>query len=242
VFVQNVEGAALAVVVPLMLAGFRHPNSMTKRMCSRIVSNMSKLVEDPLEALPFLAELIPALFEAIDTIADPEARDVAIETHKALVEMQAKGDVLSQTKAFRRPEAINAFAQQRFGALPENRLAVQYAAYITAALIRTNTTEASEYKDELTPYLAPLGHADGWKALRERALTVVNGADVQGEMEDDDEGEVRATSLVLRAPITHFSAPAFSFLHRRGKCHLPLTDVHSVIAIQSHTHSHTPTH
>lgn len=87
-------------------------------------------MEDPLEALPFLAELIPALHEAIDTIADPEARDVAIETHKALVEMQANGVVLSQTKAFRRPEVINTFAQERFGGRPETRLALRYAAYV----------------------------------------------------------------------------------------------------------------
>lgn len=70
--------------------------------------------------------------------------------------------------------------------------------YITAALIRTNTTESSEYKDELTPYLTPLGQADGWKALRERALTVINGADVQGEMQDDDEGEVRNSSQFMQ--------------------------------------------
>jgi hypothetical protein len=50
VFVQTVEGSALAVVVPLLLAGFRQPKAMVKRMCARIVSNMSKLVADPLEA------------------------------------------------------------------------------------------------------------------------------------------------------------------------------------------------
>jgi elongation factor 3 len=50
VFVQTVEGSALAVVVPLMIAGFRQKKAMVKRMCARIVSNMSKLVEDPLEA------------------------------------------------------------------------------------------------------------------------------------------------------------------------------------------------
>ena len=49
-------------------------------MCSRIVSNITKLVEEPIEAAPFLSELIPSLEYAIDTIPDPEARDVATKT------------------------------------------------------------------------------------------------------------------------------------------------------------------
>ena len=73
VFVQTVEGSTLSVVIPLMIEGFRTGKSMTKRMCARIVSNMSKLVEEPLEAKPFLKDLIPVLGDAIDTIADPEA-------------------------------------------------------------------------------------------------------------------------------------------------------------------------
>ena len=91
VFVQTVEGSALSVVVPLILAGFRTNKSLIKRMCSRIVSNMSKLVEEPLEALPFLSELIPAIEDAIDTIADPEARQVTIDTHKLLLNIKEKG-------------------------------------------------------------------------------------------------------------------------------------------------------
>ena len=72
VFVQTVEGSALSVVIPLMMAGFRQPKAMLKRMREN-VSNMSKLVEEPIEAAPFLKDLIPALGDAIDTIADPEA-------------------------------------------------------------------------------------------------------------------------------------------------------------------------
>ena len=60
VFVQTVEGSALSVVVPLMIAGLKTNKAIIKRMCARIVSNMSKLVEEPIEALPFLGELIPA--------------------------------------------------------------------------------------------------------------------------------------------------------------------------------------
>ena len=33
VFVQTVEGSALSVVIPLILAGFRQEKAMIKRMC-----------------------------------------------------------------------------------------------------------------------------------------------------------------------------------------------------------------
>ena len=63
VFVQTVEGSALSVLVPLMVAGFRQSKGLIKRMCSRIVSNTTKLVEEPVEAAPFLGELIPVHYQ-----------------------------------------------------------------------------------------------------------------------------------------------------------------------------------
>ena len=71
------------------MAGFRQNKTVVKRMCSRIVSNMAKLVEDPVEALPFLEELIPSLENATEVIPDPEARDVAIKTLESLNKMKS---------------------------------------------------------------------------------------------------------------------------------------------------------
>jgi hypothetical protein len=58
-FVQTVDSAALAIVVPLMICGFRERAAAIKRMCCRVVANMSKLVENPREALVFMEDLIP---------------------------------------------------------------------------------------------------------------------------------------------------------------------------------------
>ncbi len=41
-----------------MIAGFKQSKEMIKRMCARIVSNMAKLVEEPLDAIPFLTDLL----------------------------------------------------------------------------------------------------------------------------------------------------------------------------------------
>jgi elongation factor 3 len=76
-FVQSVESAALAMVVPLLLRGLREKATATKRQSAVIINNMSKLVDDPLDAAPFLPLLLPALEQNAASIADPEARDVS---------------------------------------------------------------------------------------------------------------------------------------------------------------------
>lgn len=188
VFVQTVEGSALAVVVPLIIAGFRQSKAMVKRMCSRIVSNMSKLVEDPLEALPFLDELIPSLHDAIETIADPEARNVATKTHEALLQMQSKGIELAESKKFRNADTISKFIAEGTTATADLMPVVEYAASISAALIRSKTVDTDEWKDELEPYLALLGKPGFHSEIAAEARKVTNVADGDGA-DDDDEGE-----------------------------------------------------
>jgi elongation factor 3 len=186
VFVQTVEGSALSVVIPLMLAGFRQPKALIKRICARIVGNMSKLVEEPLGALPFLGELIPSLFDAIDTIADPEARDVATKTHANLLKIEEAAKAAEIAKAFRKPASIAEWLEAKGAAA--NPGAAKYASEICASLIKTNTDDKDEFKDELTPYLAQFGAEAELDALYDEAQKVVTINDgPQGD--DDEEGE-----------------------------------------------------
>lgn len=187
VFVQTVEGSALAVVIPLMMAGFRQSKALVKRMCARIVSNMSKLVDEPLEAAPFLGELIPAIFDAIDTIADPEARSVAEKTHAALVVIDEKAKVAAVAKAFREASTIETELAKKLGGSADATM-VKYVATIASSLIKTKTVEESEWKDECEPYLAILGKAGEWAWLFEEAKKVITLQEDNGT-EDDDEGE-----------------------------------------------------
>merc|ERR1719426_240899 len=75
-FVQTVETAALAMVAPLLLYGIRERNTKLRRQCAVIINNMSKLVEDPAEAAPFIPTLLPLLEKASKEGSDPEAREV----------------------------------------------------------------------------------------------------------------------------------------------------------------------
>lgn len=76
-FVQSVESPALAMVTPLLLRGLRSGNRVTVRQSAVIIENMSKLVDHPIDAAPFLPLLMPALEKAADIMSDPEARGVA---------------------------------------------------------------------------------------------------------------------------------------------------------------------
>jgi len=189
VFVQTVEGSALSVVVPLILAGLRQKTALIKRMCARIVGNMSKLVEEPLEAAPFLGDLIPALFEAIDTIADPEAREVATQTHAQLVKIETAAKEAAVTKAGRVTSVIAANLSTELGVDAESPAAVTvaYIAEMCASLIRTKTNEPREWQDELSPLLGLLGAADKWEWCLTEALKVMTIAEADDEADDGTE-------------------------------------------------------
>merc|ERR1719223_1742322 len=100
-FVQSVESPALAMVVPLLLRGLREKTIATKRQSAVIIENMSKLVDIPLDAAPFLPLLLPALETNAESISDPEAREVTeravgqLNRLKGLAEkaVSTKGDV-----------------------------------------------------------------------------------------------------------------------------------------------------
>merc|ERR1712232_1046124 len=83
-FVQSVESPALAMVVPPLLRGLREKTTATKRQAAVIIDNMSKLVDNPLDAAPLLPLLLPALETNASSISDPEARGV---TEKAVEQM-----------------------------------------------------------------------------------------------------------------------------------------------------------
>jgi len=91
-FVQSVERPALAMVVPLLLRGLREKQIATKRQSAVIINNMSKLVDNPVDAAPFLPLLLPALETNADSISDPEAREVTQKSVEQLLRLKGLSD------------------------------------------------------------------------------------------------------------------------------------------------------
>jgi elongation factor 3 len=76
-FVQQVEAPTLSIMGPLLQRGlFFQQITAIKRKSAVIIDNMCKLVEDPMDAAPFLPKLLPLLKRAMDEVADPECRQV----------------------------------------------------------------------------------------------------------------------------------------------------------------------
>lgn len=73
------------MVTPLLIRGLASGKTATVRQSSVIIENMSKLVDDPMDAAPFLPALLPALTKAADMLSDPEARGVA---EKAVAQLE----------------------------------------------------------------------------------------------------------------------------------------------------------
>jgi elongation factor 3 len=83
-FVQSVESPALAMVTPLLIKGLNSQKYATVRQSALIIDNMSRLVDDPIDAAPFMPFLMPVLRKATQIMSDPEARVVLERSLKQL--------------------------------------------------------------------------------------------------------------------------------------------------------------
>jgi elongation factor 3 len=91
-FAQPVEAKMLAVMVPLLIRGLRERNTAIKRQTAVIITNMTKLVENPADLAAFMPQLLPEVDKVGREISDPNARSVAVTTHALLVQAAGSED------------------------------------------------------------------------------------------------------------------------------------------------------
>mmetsp|Transcript_28946 Transcript_28946/g.48169 ORF Transcript_28946/g.48169 Transcript_28946/m.48169 type:complete len:1040 (+) Transcript_28946:232-3351(+) len=190
-FVQSVESPALAMVVPLLLRGLREKNTATKRQAAVIIDNMSKLVDNPIDAAPFLPLLLPALETNAESIADPEARSVTeravaqLQRLKGLADkqMSIRGDVSKLEETFK--DKFNA-KDAEGGKLT----VIQYCCTIATTLMDLKYMEDLQWEKNLSPILQsyfPKDAADkSIEAVREEAEKMM---EIPDDDDDDDDAE-----------------------------------------------------
>jgi len=122
VFVQDIEGSALAIMSPLLKRGMDEKETAIKRNVARIVENMSKLVDDPYEVEPFVPLLLPQLERAKEEVSDPECRNVCEKAYDQLsrtakkppvwarIERSKVASTLNDAAGTTLPEAVNGYA------------------------------------------------------------------------------------------------------------------------------------
>eukprot|EP01025_Chloroclados_australasicus_P028802 TRINITY_DN2853_c0_g1_i1.p1 TRINITY_DN2853_c0_g1~~TRINITY_DN2853_c0_g1_i1.p1 ORF type:complete len:1105 (+),score=183.25 TRINITY_DN2853_c0_g1_i1:273-3317(+) len=87
-FVQAVEEPAMAILVPVLVRGLKERVTAIIRKSCVIAENMSKLVEDPAQAAPFLPAIMPLVKRASEEVANPECRSVAARALKILQQIE----------------------------------------------------------------------------------------------------------------------------------------------------------
>ena len=190
-FVQSVESPALAMVVPLLLRGLREKNTATKRQAAVIIDNMSKLVDNPIDAGPFLPLLLPALESNAESIADPEARSVTergvaqLQRLKGLADKQAsiRGDVSKLEGIFK--DKFNAKDAEG------GKLAViQYACTIATTLMDLKFMEDLQWEKNLSPTLQTyFSKAEADKDIEAVRVEAEKMMEIPDDDDDDDDAE-----------------------------------------------------
>merc|ERR1719281_1623595 len=96
IFVQNVEAPAHAAITPVLVRGLNERSEQTKRRCCVIIDNMCKLIDDPREGTPLLAEVRQLTQKAADSISDPDCREIAEKACHSMDKLATCGPFVEQ--------------------------------------------------------------------------------------------------------------------------------------------------
>lgn len=201
-FVQAVQAPALSMMVPLLVRGMKERATIVKRRTVVVIDNMTRLVDDPTEAAPFIPQLLPGVERVSDEVADPECRATGAKVVKALKNMQAdvegsddkelekKADRAVVLSVLKSVIASNA-REEADGVLFGQTL--DYVARMCSTLIVSKCFEIEEWIKCVTPYLepflAPWGEDSETVCKNFLARIVESCRESDQVFDDDDEGE-----------------------------------------------------
>jgi len=190
-FVQSVECPALAMVVPLLLRGLREKLISTKRQSAVIINNMSKLVDDPLDAAPFLPLLLPALTQNADSVSDPEVRDITQRAVDQLMRLKALADKAVNVRGDTgKLEATITTAIAVSDVTPTLKKTIKHAAVIATCMMDLNFMEDLQWKRNVAslfdPYMDEKKAGDAIEHVRTEAEKMM---EVPEEEDEDDDVE-----------------------------------------------------
>ncbi|KAI8976025.1 P-loop containing nucleoside triphosphate hydrolase protein [Pilobolus umbonatus] len=189
-FVQEVDSATLSIMVPLLSRGLNERATPIKRKAALIIDNMSKLVDDPDVAAPFLPLLLPGLERVHDVVADPECRGVV---QKALATLQRVGN--PAIEVFTKDQKKAKVEQAIQDLLPENLdsffdATVKYMNDVALTLCVSKNFFKNVWIDSLVPYAQSFLSTKDAENLAVSALNKCEEAVTPKDPEEeDDEGE-----------------------------------------------------
>lgn len=190
-FVQSVECPALAMIVPLLLRGLKERNTATKRQSAVIIDNVSKLVDNPVDAGPFIPLLLPALESNFDGISDPEAR---IITERAVNQLKRLKALCEKTTNIR-GDTSKIVAELK-KALPVKEIsapltvAVEHAAIVATTMMDLRFMEDTQWSKNVARYFKLMvKDADAATAVEAVRVIAETMMEIPDEDDDDDDAE-----------------------------------------------------
>jgi elongation factor 3 len=188
-FVQSVQSPALAMVVPLLVKGLKAKPTATRRQSCVIIDNMSKLVDDPLDAAPFLPLLLPALERAADAMSDPEARSKAEEAVKQLKRLQQACSEIkgAENKKPQHGKALAALGCKFKIAGNGGDAVMSHMAHRACALMGTQRFQASDWESFGASIAAVTGKNTDAGKLNELRLECREMVKIEEVVDDDDD-------------------------------------------------------
>ncbi|EDQ87360.1 uncharacterized protein MONBRDRAFT_38053 [Monosiga brevicollis MX1] len=188
-FVQTVDDATLGLVVPLLLRGFSVKKTSTKRQCSVIINNMSRLVENPKDAEPFLPTLLPALERASEEISDPEAREVADKARAQLVRIKEHAEEYRAKHPDDPSDIIKLFSDKiGAGKVEKNQVVFDYAAAAAASLNHSKKYKKDLWTSNVGGFIAAALDQAAADAAVEASLSVLEKEVKFDDDDDEDDG------------------------------------------------------
>ncbi|KAF9351376.1 hypothetical protein BGX34_000634 [Mortierella sp. NVP85] len=199
-FVADMNGPALAIMVPLLVRAMNERSAHIQRQTSIIIDNLCKLVKDPAEAGQFLPDLLPGLERIIDIAAVPEIRALATAAKNTLIKAggATKADPATQTGSIVPTEtearSVVNKAVAKYGFFPSYFDVVKaHVAQLTVVLVKEENLSPREWISIIAPYLtAFIPIADANTAVNmtvEHYIELDRKLNGDKEAEDSDEGE-----------------------------------------------------
>ena len=184
-FVQTVETAALAILAPLLNYGIRERVTKLRRQSSVIINNMSKLVEDPAEAAPFIPTLLPLLETASKEVSDPEAREVCDRARAQIQRIADHYAKVGDRKA--KPEKVLKVLAEH---VPEvDELTKKFVASIVCSLVDCKCLEEAEWETSIAPYVAAAPADKAKAAVKVILEECIKDIALEDEESEDETGE-----------------------------------------------------
>ncbi len=138
-FVNSMDSAALAVIVPVVTRGLRERSAELKKIAAMTAGNIFALVNEPRDMAPFVPIILPEVTKAMEH-SHPDVRKAAERAKDKLLagaRMEA-GAAAPQAE----DDALAAHVRAALAMLP--KIVLQYAAEVTAELLEDKEVSTAE--------------------------------------------------------------------------------------------------